>query len=76
MKEKVKKILKEVFKVELDKINDNFDQTCCDKWDSINHITLIQRLEEEFNIEFDLMETIEMTSLSKIVDVICRKYNN
>ena len=39
-------------------------------WDSLNHIILIKRIEEEFHIEFDLFEVIELKNTGDIVHTI------
>jgi len=52
------------------------EQTSADdiaKWDSLNHVILIQELEKSFGIEFDLFEIIEIRDVAGIVDYICKK---
>jgi acyl carrier protein len=44
-------------------------------WDSLNHILLIKRIEEEFQFEFDLFEVIELKNTGDIVKTI-QKYLN
>ncbi len=44
-------------------------------WDSLNHILLIKRIEEEFQFEFDLFEVIELKNTGDIVNTI-QKYLN
>lgn len=44
-------------------------------WDSLNHILLIKRIEEEFKFEFDLFEVIELKNTGDIVNTI-QKYLN
>lgn len=44
-----------------------------EKWDSMNHVTLIAAIEKEFGITFDIMEIICMTTIGDFVDVVEKK---
>ena len=44
-----------------------------EKWDSMNHVTLIAAIEKEFVITFDIMEIISMTTIGDFVDVVDKK---
>jgi acyl carrier protein len=43
------------------------------KWDSLNHIILIKKIEEEFRMEFDLFEMIELKTVGDIINYIKSK---
>ena len=43
------------------------------KWDSLNHIILIKKIEEEFQMEFDLFEMIELKTVGDIINYIKSK---
>jgi len=42
-------------------------------WDSLNHVILIQELEKEFGLHFDLFDVLELTSVEGIVNFIASK---
>ena len=44
-----------------------------EKWDSLNHVILIQELEKTFDLKFDLFEIIEIRDVAGIVDYIYSK---
>jgi len=44
-----------------------------EKWDSMNHVTLIAAIEKEFAVAFDIMEIIGMTTIGDFVDVVAKK---
>jgi len=51
------------------------EQTSADdigKWDSLNHVILIQELEKSFGMKFDLFDIIEIRDVAGIVDYICK----
>lgn len=44
--------------------------TDIEKWDSMNHVTLIATIEKEFAVTFDIMEIIGITTIGDFVDLI------
>ena len=56
-------------------INENAGIDTIDKWDSLNHIILIQELEKSFNLKFNLFEIIEIRDVAGMVDYIFSKMN-
>ena len=42
-------------------------------WDSLATIKLITELEKEFDIQFDIMEIVELTSIDKVVGILKNK---
>ena len=39
-------------------------------WDSIGHMNLVATLEQEFNLQFEVDEIMEMSSPQKILDIM------
>lgn len=66
MKDKVKKIIANVFNLEFSLIEDNASPDNIMNWDSLNHMNLIVSLEEEFNVRFTDEEIGEMLNLDLI----------
>ena len=69
IKENTVKIFSQVFK----SVNDFPDHISVDdieEWDSLNHMVLIGKLEEEFSIQFDLFKLIELRSMADFVNYI------
>jgi acyl carrier protein len=62
----------EIFKEEIE-LNLATSPNDIGSWDSLNHILLIKRIEEEFQFEFDLFEVIELKNTGDIVNTI-QKY--
>ena len=53
MENRIKKVMSNVFNINIDLINNESSSDNIEKWDSLNHMNLIVALEEEFEIEFD-----------------------
>ena len=39
-------------------------------WDSVGHMSLVARLEREFEIQFEVDEIMEMSSPQRIVEIV------
>lgn len=46
-----------------------------DKWDSINHVILMARIERLLNIKIDTAELIQLKSVGDLVNLIAIKVN-
>ena len=67
---------KEIFEKIFGAISDFSNQISANdikKWDSLNHVILIQELEKEFGMNFDLFEIIEIKDVGGIIDYIYSK---
>jgi len=60
MSEKLHRIVSKVFNVDNSKIDDETSPENLEEWDSFNFYVLLDEIENEFNIKFDLDETLEI----------------
>ena len=72
MTEKLFKIISKVFNVDSSKINDETGPENLDEWDSFNFYVLLDEIENEFNIKFDLDETLEIKKISDIKKIFAK----
>ncbi len=70
--EKLKKVYAEIFKEEM-ALTHETSPNDIGSWDSLNHVLLIKRIEEEFQIEIDLFEVIELKNTGDIVNAIQKR---
>jgi acyl carrier protein len=73
MKNKYNKIFSELFSVTLDDI-ERLTYQGIPAWDSIGHMQLISRIEDEFDILFETNDIIDFSSYNKGIDIL-KKYN-
>lgn len=66
---KLKAVFKDVFKQDID-LTDATTANDVESWDSLNHVILIRKMEEKFQIEFDLFDMIELKSVGDIIHYI------
>ena len=63
MSEKLYQIISRVFNVDNSKIDDETSPENLEEWDSFNFYVLLDELENEFNVKFDLDETLEIKKI-------------
>ena len=62
-----------IFRVDHKDINEQSSSSTVSGWDSLNHLALITRLEQVFNITFSTSDIMVMTSINAIQNVINKK---
>ena len=55
-----------MFNVNLDRINDDSSPENLEEWDSFNFYVLLDEIENEFDVKFDLDETLEIKKIGDI----------
>lgn len=67
-------LLTDIFREELDdsklEIDRSTSQETLGTWDSLAHVRLIARIEEEFGFQFSLSQIEDATSVAALLDVI------
>ena len=63
MSDRLYKIVSKVFGVDVSKINDDTNPDNLEEWDSFNFYVLLDEIENEFNVKFDLDETLEIKKI-------------
>ena len=63
MSKKLYQIISRVFNVDNSKINDETSPENLEEWDSFNFYVLLDEIENEFNIKFNLDETLEIKKI-------------
>ena len=69
MSEKLYRIVSKVFNVDNSKIDDETSPENLEEWDSFNFYVLLDELENEFNIKFDLDETLEIKKVEDFKEI-------
>ena len=66
MDNKIKQIMAAVFETELNNITDDASPDTIENWDSLRLINLVAALEDEFEVEFEEEEIVEMLNFKLI----------
>ncbi len=68
--ERLNKVFQDVFDDESITVNDKTTASDVNGWDSLRHISLLASIEDEFDIEFSMGQTVKMKSVGEMVDYI------
>lgn len=71
--ERVQDILAETLRVPPDRINADSSPETLPLWDSLQHLTLVVALEQEFGVGYSPDEIEQMTSVRAIADITAGK---
>jgi acyl carrier protein len=73
MRDEIKKLMANIFSVDINSIEDNIAYGSHEKWDSIHHLNLIVELESTYNVLFEPEDIQKMTDIDRIIDCIVIK---
>jgi len=68
-------IAKNILKSLPDNVNLSTGFNSIPRWTSLNHALIINSIEKHYNIEFDLDEMIELSTVGDICELIMKKIN-
>ena len=67
---KLKNIFINILHMQNKDINNNSSMKNIEKWDSLNHIGLINEIEDKFNLQFNDEDIVKMTNFKIIINKI------
>jgi acyl carrier protein len=70
LEDRVKTVLSEVFGIEPDEIGPDTSTDTVERWDSLQHLSVVLALEEEFGIQFADEETIAVVNFPLILAIV------
>lgn len=73
MNDRLEKIIREVFDIETETINENWTSDHIPDWDSVGHLNLIMEVEKEFGIKIEIEEMFEIEKLGDIIKLLTKK---
>ncbi len=71
IQEKIRETMAITFGIDKSDIDESSSMDSIENWDSIKHMNLVVSLEENFKIEFDDQEIVELLNF-KLIDSIVR----
>ncbi len=71
--EKLNEVFRDVFEDEDITVNDATTADDIEDWDSLEHINLINAIEQEFGIKFNMGQIVSMKNVGEMVDIIISK---
>lgn len=68
--ERLNEVFREVFDDESIEVCDETTSDDIEDWDSLEHINLVDAVEQEFDIKFTMAQVVGMKNVGEMVDVI------
>ena len=68
--EKLKRVLANIFNIDIEGIDDTTSVDTVSQWDSLKHLNLVLALEQEFNITLSTEQTVEILNYPLIKAVL------
>jgi len=74
MESRIKKVMSNVFNIDIDSINNDTSPDNVENWDSLKHMNLIVALEEELEFEFEDQEIVDSMNYALIVNIVNERH--
>ena len=71
--ERLNEVFRDIFDDETITVNDETTADDIDDWDSLEHINLVNAIEDEFDMKFDMGQIVSMKNVGEMVDIILEK---
>ena len=71
--EKLNEVFRDVFEDDDITVDDSTTADDIDGWDSLEHINLMNAIEQEFDIKFIMGQIVSMKNVGEMVDIIISK---
>ena len=70
---RVKNILADVLGLDVSEVDDTTSKDTVEAWNSLNHLTVVMALEEEFGVQFSDDDMVALVSLPAVVSIVGEK---
>lgn len=68
--ERLQDLFRDFFENEAIVLNENFESSQMEEWDSVAHIQIVLEIETEFDVMFDVDDISKLNKISVIIDKI------
>jgi len=70
---RLEKVIRGVFPIEAETIDENWTSDDIPDWDSVGHLNLIMEIQKEFAIKIEIEEMFEIEKLGDITRILGKK---
>ena len=70
---RLNEVFRDVFGDDSITVNPSTTAADIDDWDSIEHINLMEAVEDEFGLRFKMREVSGMKNVGEMIDIICER---
>jgi acyl carrier protein len=73
VQERIKAVFAQVFQVDPAEVPSGASPAEIEAWDSFGHLALVEALQSEFRVEFELEDIAQMDNLDSIEEILRRR---
>ena len=73
MEDRIKKVMSDVFDIDIESINNDSSPDNIENWDSLAIVNMVTELERAFDVQFDILEIVEFYSIEIIRLILIEK---
>lgn len=73
--EKLNEVFRDVFDDESITVTDTTTSDDIEDWDSLEHITLVAAVEQEFGMKFNMGQVVTMKNVGEMADIVLSQVN-
>ena len=73
--DKIKEVFIEVLKLQNEQYTDSLSYLDYDPWDSVTHMRIVAKIEQAFDIEFEMRDIIAMETVAKVKEIVGKYIN-
>ena len=73
MDKRLEKIIRDVFPIETEIIDENWTSDDIPDWDSVGHLNFIMKIEKAFDIKIEIEEMFEVEKLGDIIPILQKR---
>jgi acyl carrier protein len=70
---RLEKVIRGVFPIEAETIDENWTSDDIPDWDSVGHLNLIMEIQKEFAVKIEIEEMFEIEKLGDIIKILQKK---
>ena len=71
--DKIQEIFSEVLKLQIEEVTDEPSYVEYDPWDSVTHMKIIAKIEQAFDLEFEMKDIVAMETVAKVKEIVTKQ---
>ena len=73
--DKIQDIFIETLKLQIEEYTETLSYVEYDPWDSVTHMKIVAKIEQAFDIEFEMRDIIAMETVAKVKEIVAKHLN-
>ena len=71
--DKIQEIFVETLKLQIEEFTDALSYVEYDPWDSVTHMKIIAKIEQAFDLEFEMKDIVAMETVAKVKEIVTKQ---